>query len=75
MRIALAFKEFVIHEDIQSFLCVLNKHPRSGDNALDKNTLSDIFQFISMENGWEGYDKRRTAVFLDGTEYDGKRVI
>lgn len=73
LRIALAFKEFVIHEDIQSFLCVLNKHPRSGDNALDKNTLSDIFQFISMENGWEGYDKRRTAVFLDGTEYDGKK--
>lgn len=46
MRIALAFKEFVIHEDIQSFLCVLNKHPRSGDNALDKNTLSDIFNLF-----------------------------
>ncbi len=73
LRIALAFREFVLYEDIYSFLCVLNKHPRSGDNALDRNILEDIFQLIARENHWNKFDKRRNIVFLDGTEYEDKK--
>lgn len=34
-RIALAFKKFWEHEDIRSFLCVLNKHPKRMINCLN----------------------------------------
>ena len=73
LRVAMAFKEFVIHEDIYSFLCVLNKHPRSKDRDLDKDVLFEIFNYISKENHWNGYDNRNTIVFLDGSEYEDKK--
>lgn len=73
LRVAMAFREFVIHEDIYSFLCVLNKHPRSKDRDLDKDVLFEIFNLISKENHWNGYDNRNTIVFLDGSEYEDKK--
>lgn len=73
LRIALAFKQFVTHVDIYSFLCVLNKHPRSKDRDLDKDVLFEIFRFIAMENHWNSYDSRNMIVFLDGSEYEDKK--
>lgn len=73
LRIGLAFKQFVIHEDIYSFLCVLNKHPRHKDRDLDKGVLLDIFSCIAKENHWNEYDDRKTLVFLDGSEYEDKK--
>lgn len=74
LRVALAFKNFVIHDDIYSFLCVLNKHPRPGDNTLSREILFEIFDLIAKENHWSGYNKRSTVVFLDGAEYDEKKT-
>lgn len=50
VRIALAYKQFVMHNDIQSFLCVLTKHPRKGDKYLNKDVLDEIFKYIIVEN-------------------------
>lgn len=72
LRVSLAFKKFVIHDDIQSFLCVLNKHPRKGDNQLDKDKLFQLFKYIAKDNGWERYNNR-VVLFLDGAEYDDKK--
>ncbi len=74
LRIGLAFKQFVTHEDIHSFLCVLNKHPRPKDRDLDRDVLFDIFAYIAAEKKWNGYDKRKTVVFLDGSEYEDKKT-
>ena len=71
-RIALAFKEFVIHEDIQSFLCVLTKHPKRGDKTLDRDKLHEIFKYIARENSWSEFTEK-SIVYLDGAEYDEKK--
>ena len=73
LRIAQAFKQFAEHDDIYSFLCVLNKHPKSNDNTLKKEVLFEIFEFIARENGWNGYDNQKMIVFLDGAEYEDKK--
>lgn len=72
LRISLAFKQFVTHNDIHSFLCVLTKHPRANDKYLDRNTLHTIFKYIAKENGWKDY-KDNVVVYLDGSEYDDKK--
>lgn len=78
IRIALAYKQFVLHDDIQSFLCVLTKHPRKGDQYLDKDILDDIFKCIIGENNLRigvNSGKSETTYFyqLDGNEYDTKK--
>ena len=70
-RIAFAYKEFICHDDIKSFLCVLTKHPRPNDNKLDLNLLLSIFSLIAKERGVEF--NKRTIVQLDGDEYDSKK--
>ena len=67
-RIAMAYKQFVCHDDIQSFLCVLTKHPRPGDMYLDMDMLYEIFKFIHKERG-QKFDKN-TVCLLDGEEFD-----
>lgn len=74
LRVALAFKQFVIHEDIRSFLCVLNKHPRSKDKDLDREVLFDIFSYIAKENNWNGYDNKNIIVYLDGSEFEDNKT-
>ena len=72
LRIAMAYKEFVIHDDIYSFLCVLNKHPKYGDKYLDRNVLEQIFSFI-LRDSRSKLDVKRTVEYLDGAEYDDKK--
>lgn len=71
-RIAFAFKQFVMHEDIYSFLCVLNKHPKSGDRDLNKDILFEIFKSVATENHFT-YGDNKTVAFLDGSEYEDKK--
>lgn len=72
LRIALAFKKFVTHDDIYSFLCVLTKHPKRGDKYLDRIKLHEIFKCIARENGWNNFNES-SIVYLDGDEYDEKK--
>lgn len=67
-RIAMAYKQFLYHDDIQSFLCVLTKHPRSGDMYLDMDILYEIFKFMHKERR-QKFDKN-TICLLDGEEFD-----
>ena len=70
-RIASAFKQFLLHHDIKSFLCVLTKHPRKGDTVLNLNVLLEIFENISKAFKCD-FDEGQ-IVQLDGEEYDGKK--
>lgn len=72
IRIALAYKQFVIHNDIQSFLCVLTKHPKKGEKYLNKDVLDDIFKYIVNENN-ANFDFDDSVCLLDGNEYDEKK--
>lgn len=72
IRIALAYKQFVMHNDIQSFLCVLTKHPRKGDKYLNKDVLDEIFKYIIAENN-ASTSVNSSVYQLDGDEYDIKK--
>ena len=72
LRIALAFKEFLIHEDIQSFLCILTKHPRKNDEELNLNILYEIFGNLSKKFKY-GFIAKDHVEQLDGDEYDDKK--
>ncbi len=72
LRIAIAFKSFLLQTDIHSFLCVLTKHPRKNDKTLSIDVLYDVFgkiaQFYTVS-----FDPRKGVVQLDGEEYDVKK--
>ncbi len=72
LRIALAFKEFITKPDINSFLCVLTKHPRYGDKYLDKKVLDEIFEVVAKRYDY-GFNIKTQVVQLDGDEYDYKK--
>lgn len=69
-RIALAFKKFWEHEDIRSFLCVLNKHPKKNDKLLELDVLYYLFGLITEE---QPSDVKRYIRLLDGDGYDDKK--
>lgn len=74
VKIARAFMQFVIHEDIQSFLCMLNKHPKENDKFLNKNVLADIFKFIISVFGAEDrLDITKCVEYIDGEEFEEKK--
>lgn len=76
VRVAYAYKQFIVHDDIKSFLCMLTKHPRRNDVALDIDILNEIFQYIYKENESHCSSKfnvQNTYIQLDGEEYDDKK--
>lgn len=66
-KVALAFKRFIKNSDIRSFLCVLNKFPKSNDRDLNMNVLYRLFYLIA------GVDVKNSVVLLDGNGYDEKK--
>lgn len=72
-RIAMAYKQYLYHDDIQSFLCVLTKHPRPGDMYLDMNLLYEIFEYMHKERG-QKFNKD-TICLLDGEEFDVNKEL
>lgn len=72
LRISIAFKSFLRQGKIQSFLCVLTKHPRPSDRILNSRVLWEIFgdivQFYNVP-----FDVKKSVVQLDGEEYDTKK--
>lgn len=74
VKIARAFVQFVIHEDIKSFLCMLNKHPKENDKTLNKNVLSEIFKFIisAFELDYR-LDSAKCVEYIDGEEFEKKK--
>lgn len=76
VRIAKAFKEFIIHNDINSFLCLLTKHPKPGDPTLNIDVLIKIFEYVNFEHSDltpNGFSVKKAVVQLDGEEYDDKK--
>lgn len=70
-RIAMAFRKFLEHDDIRSFLCFLTTHPDEKD-TLDKDRLTEIFEYISKDFPDSDYDKDNVEI-LKGAGYDTKK--
>lgn len=70
-RIAVAYKKFIEHSDINSFLCILNKHPKENDSTLNKNILSAIFDCIAGPEPL--YNAKNCVRYLTGDDYDNNK--
>lgn len=68
-RIAMAFKAFLEHDDIYSFLCFLTALPKNNDRHLDKKTLEKIFKYISYNFPNVKYD----VEFIYSEDYDNAK--
>ncbi len=73
-RIACAFKQFLIHEDIQSFLCVLTKHPKAGDASLKTGLLLELFQQL-CEMFAPSFNAGDLVVQLIGENYESNKEL
>lgn len=74
VKIARAFVQFAIQEDIKSFLCMLNKHPKENDKYLDKCILNDIFKYIIYCFGLgDRLDSAKCVEYIDGEEFEEKK--
>jgi hypothetical protein len=72
LRIAAAFKAFLLEKRIQSFLCVLTRHPKPNNPHLDKFVLLEILDAIVKFYNIR-FDVKKNVVQLDGEEYDTKK--
>ncbi len=70
LRIGIVYAFFVLHDDIQSFLCMLSALP--GGSSINMNTLHVIFKAISDCCG-KAYDKS-TSVVLSSDDYENKKT-
>lgn len=66
-KIALAFKRFWGNKEIRSFLCLLNKIPKSNDRELNIDVIYRLFYYIA------GIDARSFVFMLDGQNFDEKK--
>ncbi len=72
LRVATAYKEFLIHADIYAFLCVLNKFP-CDDAELNLKTLLEIFKFIAADCGMSSFDVGNSIVVLKSENFDAEK--
>lgn len=68
LRICTAYKNFLIHEDIKSFLCILTKHPKKNDEHLNLEILFQLFEYVAGDNEQEF--NKDSVVLLTGSDYD-----
>ena len=75
LKIAKVYKEFILHEDIKSFLCMLNKHPNDNDIALDKNILKKIFNYIIKDTLGESSELsyNNTVLYMQSKDFNTKK--
>ena len=78
IRIALAYKQFVMHNDIQSFLCVLTKHPsKMGILTTVLENFNDMFSSIAHPyfTNKESRDSTHKVTALVDLSVNNKQVI
>ena len=78
IRIALAYKQFVMHNDIQSFLCVLTKHPsKMGILTTVLENFNDMFSSIAHPDftNKESRDSTHKVIALVDLSVNNKQVI
>lgn len=73
LRIVKVMKQFILNENIRSFLCLSNKLAREGNHKLDLTLLRKIAQEIRREANIKDDDKE-IVVSLDSEEYDEKHA-
>ncbi len=64
-KISWAFKQFMSHNDIKSFLCFMNKHPKE-----DNNLSSEIIEYIFDRIIGKKDESRKMICYLNKDDYD-----
>lgn len=79
-RICIAYKNFLCHDDIQSFLCLLTKFPYAKDEHLNLNVLQELFWYIansvlpniSSQMTAKDWFEENTVIFT-GSDYENQK--
>ena len=80
-RICVAYKNFLSHNDIQSFLCLLTKFPVTKDAHLNLDILEDLFRYVASTT-LSNYDITKTpkewfkenVVIFYGSDFDNQKA-
>lgn len=72
LRIVKVMKQFILNEDIRSFLCLSNKLAREGNHKLDLTLLREIAQEIKRESNIK--DDKEIVFSIDSEEYEEKHA-
>lgn len=70
-RIAYAFKEYVVHKDIHSFLCILTAYP--NNSSMKESVLENLFNLIRNYNN---VNKVESEIFIlkgTGQQFEDKK--
>ncbi len=70
LRIAIAYNFFAKHDDIKSFLCVLNKYPKEKDDALSLRVIQDLCNKIEKYNN--GCPQNKIEI-LTGDDFESEK--
>ncbi|MDE7122421.1 MAG: hypothetical protein K2O42_09720 [Oscillospiraceae bacterium] len=73
-RIAMAFKQFLIHDDIQSMLCFLTKKP-SRDNNDSKLNFKQLIEVLNLvaESLHSDFNVKKSIICLTSDNYERKK--
>lgn len=80
-RICIAYKNFLNHNDIQSFLCLLTKFPAAKDTQLNLDILEELFRYVASavlpdfditKTPKEWF--KETVVIFCGADYDNQKA-
>ena len=72
LRIVKVMKQFILNDDIRSFLCLSNKLAREGNHKLDLTLLREIAQEIKRESNIK--DDKEIVFSIDSEEYEEKHA-
>ena len=75
LKIAMVYCEFLMHKDIRSLLCFLNRHPKEDDDELNTNKLGRILTFINdcHKDTISELNTNETLFYLNGDNFDVKK--
>lgn len=80
LKVAIVFKQFLIKDDIQSFLCLLNAFPKPFNYSFDENHLKEIFEFLiettkSKEDFIydEKFDVKNSYLIIKSKDFDAQK--
>jgi len=81
LKIAKVFQKFIQNDNIQSFLCFLNVHPKYHKSSCDLNVLEQFFKVIiqkyQKENLFQsknGFEIKNSYQILDSKNFETKRT-
>lgn len=72
-RIAMVFRKFLVHDDIQSMLCFLTKHPKDdNDTRLNLKQLRKVLKYVA-DSIHSDFNIKNSVICLTSNNYEREK--